>query len=153
MNAHQSMQQYLADQHDLLELGLSAIERSLTARDFADARLRLAGFGAHLGRYVRGEERVLFPIYEHLPSVRREPTTRMRQEHGRLRHMIAALGAIIDGADAPRGLAALGALRDVLLVHSMKEDWMIYPLLADLMPERRQDSMISALRDGAKWPS
>ncbi|HEU4730797.1 MAG TPA: hemerythrin domain-containing protein [Kofleriaceae bacterium] len=153
MNAQRSMQQYLDDQHALLELGLAGLEGSLAAGAFFDARMRLAGFRAHLGRYVRGEERVLFPIYEQLPAVPREPTARMRREHGHLRRMIARLGAIIDRKDAPRGLTVLGALRDVLFVHSVKEDWLIYPSLVDAMPAPKQDAIVRALRDGARFAS
>ncbi len=153
MNAQRSIQQYLDDQHALLELGLSAQERSIAAHDFFDAHQRLDGFRAHLDRYVRGEERVLFPFYEHLPSVRHEPIARLRQEHGHLRRMIAALAKVIDQRDASRALDALATLRSVLLVHGAKEDWLIYPRVVDAMPRWTQDMMIRALRDGARFAS
>lgn len=153
MTVQRSIQQYLDDQHALLELGLAALERSLVARDFVDASERLAGFHAHLRRYVRGEERILFPVYERLPSVRREQTARMRLEHGHLRRMVAALAATLDRGDVRAGLHALGALRDVLLVHGVKEDWLIYPSLVDSMPASTQDEVVRALRDGARLAS
>ncbi len=153
MNIQRSIQQYLDDQHALLELGLTALERSLAARELLDARERLAGFDAHLRRYVRGEERVLFPVYERLPSVRHDQVARMRLEHGNLRRMIAALGGILDRGDARAGLEALGTLRDVLLVHSVKEDWLIYTSLIDGMPASSQDAVVRALRDGARLAS
>ena len=150
MNAHRSIQQYLDDQHGLLALGLDALTRSLIARDFFDAGQRLAGFGAHLRRYVRGEERVLFPVYARLPTVRPEPIARMRAEHGDLRAMVSSIAALIEQKDAPRGLVALGALDSVLVVHSLKEDWLVYPAVVDAVPTAEQDELVRALRDGPR---
>lgn len=150
MNAHRSIQQYLDDQHGLLGLGLDALARSLVARDFFDAGQRLAGFGAHLRRYVRGEERVLFPVYARLPAMRSEPIAQMREEHGHLRAMVATVAALIEGKDAAGGLVALGALGSVLVVHSLKEDWLIYPAVVDAVPLPEQAELVRALRDGTR---
>jgi iron-sulfur cluster repair protein YtfE (RIC family) len=147
--AHLAIQTYLDDQHALLELWLTALRRALAARAFVDTRSRLAGFRAHLGRYMRGEERVLFPLYERLPSAGPASTAGMRQEHGDLLRMVDALGALVDRRDATRGQDALATLHDVLLVHSVKEDWMIYPALVDALPAPRQEATIRALREGA----
>jgi iron-sulfur cluster repair protein YtfE (RIC family) len=151
MNAQLPIQQYLDDQHALLELGLTAIERAVAARETTDARHRLAGFRAHFDRYVRNEERVLFPIYERLPSVAHEPIARMREEHGSLRRMIARVFATLDRRETARALELLGALRSVLLVHGAKEDWVIYPRVVDALPAAAQVSMMRALREGTRF--
>lgn len=150
MNAPRAIFQYLDDQHALLELGLGAIERAVAGHAFVDAGRRLAAFQGHLRRYVRAEEKVLFPIYEGLPSMQLEPTTRMREEHGQLARMLVSLAPIVRGEDEGRALEALATVRDVLFLHGLKENWMIYPRLVDAMPAAVQESMIRALREGAR---
>jgi len=145
VNAQRAIEQYLEDRAELLEVSLATLERSVAALDFAAARRQLAGFRAFLSRHAGVEERVVFPFYERLPSVGAETTAVMRQEHGRLRRMIAGLDGLLDRRDARRALAALGTLRSVLLVHGAKEDWVIYPRVADAIPAAMQGTWLRVL--------
>lgn len=127
-----SIHEYVDAQHELLDLGLSAIGRAARAHDLTGARLHLRRFRADLRRYVRGEERLLFPLYDHLPTTLAGATSRLHHEHAHLARMAARLDMLLARADQEAAVRGLGTLRSLLLVHHAKEDWVIYARLADL---------------------
>lgn len=118
------------DEHTRFDDKLFELEGSLQSGDHETARAQLAAFDVALSRYVRNEERVVFPALERLVSTPFAPAIRMRLEHGSLRRLIAALRFALDRSDRRRGLDALGKLRSLLLLHVAKEEWILYPLLA-----------------------
>ncbi|MCA9675818.1 MAG: hemerythrin domain-containing protein [Kofleriaceae bacterium] len=149
-----SVRQFLEDQHELLELRLVALERAVRAHALTDAGQRLAGFRGHLARYVRTEERLLFPMYDHVAAAAVEstatatPTARMRDEHAGLGRLVAEIGGLLARGDADTSLLALGTLRSLLLVHGTKEAWIIYPRVAGALSTTMEDALVSDLRAG-----
>jgi iron-sulfur cluster repair protein YtfE (RIC family) len=119
----------MPDQQDLWEAPLTQLEETIRSGDRATALEQLITFDAELTRYVRGEERVLFPVLERFTSVSAAATTRMRCEHRSLRQLVDTLAELISRADRRRGLEVLATLRSVLLLHVAKEEWVLYPLV------------------------
>ena len=115
--------------HHRLDDALSRLDRALRDHDLHTARLQLAIFAAGLDRYVRSEERVLFPLIERLLPAHSASTTCMRREHGSLRSLVANMKEALDRYDEPRRFDLLGDLRSVFLLHNTKEAWVIYPVL------------------------
>ena len=108
---------------------LARLDASLRAGDNEMARMHLAGFDLDLSGYVRGEERVVFPMLEMMPASPRSSTARMRKEHESLRLLVLAIWDALDHADRDHGLQLVETLRSVLALHVAKEDWVLYPLL------------------------
>jgi iron-sulfur cluster repair protein YtfE (RIC family) len=119
----------MESEHPCFDGQLERLDASLRAGDNEMARLHLAAFDLQLSGYVRGEERVMFPALERMMSGPCNPTARMRKEHESLRQLVATLWESVDDADKRRGLRVLGALRSLLMLHVVKEDWVLYPLL------------------------
>jgi iron-sulfur cluster repair protein YtfE (RIC family) len=128
------MQDLHEDEHLPLHNALSRVDRALRDCDLHTARLQLAIFAAGLDRYVRSEERVLFPVVERLVPAQRASTMKMRREHRSLRTLVDRVKDSLDGFDAACRLRVLGNLRSVFLLHMTKEEWVIYPLLHPTSP-------------------
>lgn len=116
-------------EHPYFDRELAKLDASLRSGDNQMARLHLATFDLQFSGYVRGEERVMFPALERSTSGTCNPTARMRKEHESLRRLVASMWEALDSADERRGLKLLGTLRSVLVLHVVKEDWVLYPLL------------------------
>jgi iron-sulfur cluster repair protein YtfE (RIC family) len=108
---------------------LAMLENTVRSGDNAGALEQLIAFDAELTRYVRGEERVLFPVLERFTSVSVHATASMRNEHRSLRRILDTIGELLVREDRRRGLDLLATLRSVLLLHVAKEEWVLYPLM------------------------
>lgn len=104
---------------------LSKLDRTLRAGDRASALEQLVAFDAALTRYVRSEERDVFPLLERLSAVPVRATETMRAEHRSLRRLLDTVGVLVAREEPRRGLAALSSLRSVLLLHVTKEEWVL----------------------------
>lgn len=117
------------DRHAHLDDKLGKLEASLRAGDGHAAFDIFLAFDAELTGYVRGEERLLFPVLERFTSMPTIATRNMRSEHRSLRQLVDTLGELLARGDKPRGLEILSKLRSVLLFHVAKEEWVLHPLL------------------------
>lgn len=108
---------------------LDALDESLRAEDDLHATEYLCAFDALLTRYVRGEERLLFPVLERFTSMSPTITGRMRGEHVGLRRLVDDLWTALGSHDRRRSLDVLSSLRSVLLLHVAKEEWLLQPML------------------------
>ena len=117
------------DTHVRLDNKLGKLEASLRAgnRDAAFDIYLL--FDAELTGYVRGEERLLFPVLERFTSMPTTATRSMRSEHRSLRRLVDTLGELLARDDQRAGIDIVSQLRSVLLLHCEKEDRVLAPLL------------------------
>lgn len=115
----------MVDDDTWYESGLANVERWIRLGDCEMARIELAAFDLELSGYVRGEERVVFPALERMHAEPFAPTTHMRTEHGKLRAMLLAMWSALDRDQPWQALEELGRLRSVLVMHIVKEDWIV----------------------------
>ena len=108
---------------------LASLEGCLRAGNREAARDAILAFDAELARYVRGEERVLFPVLERFTSISARATDAMRSEHRSLRKLVDAVAELITREDDQRGLDVIATLRSVMLLHVTKEAWVFQPLM------------------------
>jgi iron-sulfur cluster repair protein YtfE (RIC family) len=126
----------MADDAERLDDKLSTLEASILAGDRAAVLDHYLAFDAELTRYVRGEERLLFPVLERFTSTPIHATDTMRTEHRSLRRLLESLGELIARADKQRGLDVLTTLRIVLLLHVAKEESLLHPLMRPAIARR-----------------
>jgi hemerythrin-like domain-containing protein len=138
--------QRLEDEHQRLDATLADLELALRSGDSDTVRAQLATFEAGLNRYVHGEERVLFPVLEALFPTRFGPTARMRREHRSLRKLVAAVWESLARGDRSRGTRMLGNLRSVFLLHLAKEEWIVYPLLEQVVSSAAEASLLEVIQ-------
>ena len=74
------------------------------------------------------EEEVLFPAFEEKTGMTYGPTEVMRQEHGRMREVIAGLREALDNRDQRRFYGISETLMILLQQHNMKEEQILYTM-------------------------
>jgi iron-sulfur cluster repair protein YtfE (RIC family) len=141
-----TLQKYFEDEHEQLDELLAELEHTLTANQVAHARQSLARFAGKLDRYIRGEELLLFPVFDQLAETAPVPTRAMREEHERLLQMATSISRCIERNELAVALAMLRKLRSVYLLHNVKEDGVIYPLVALAVPRASHDTVIQHLK-------
>jgi iron-sulfur cluster repair protein YtfE (RIC family) len=119
----------MEDTHMRLDDKLGKLEASLRAGDRDAAFDIYLLFDAELTGYVRGEERLLFPVLERFTSMPTTATRSMRTEHRSLRRLVDTLGELLARDDQQGGLDIVSKLRSVLILHVAKEEWVLMPLL------------------------
>jgi iron-sulfur cluster repair protein YtfE (RIC family) len=137
----------LAWDHDRLDALEQAAHFSRDAGDLTAAFDLFARFASGLSRHIAAEENLVFPLLEERaglpPSV--GPTAVMRDEHRRIRELIEEIdGAIGDAAgevDAPRR-----ALRELLALHNLKEERVLYPAVDSVLSEGEADALVRAIQ-------
>ena len=141
-----TVRKYLESEHERIDQLLAEIDNALRTHHAGSARQALAQFLGALDRYIRGEEDILFPVFERLAESPPIPTRAMRDEHERLLQLASSVYERIDRGDVAGALATLRSLRSVYLVHNLKEDGVIYPLVALAMPRTQHDAVVRHLQ-------
>jgi uncharacterized protein (DUF2249 family)/hemerythrin-like domain-containing protein len=119
---------YLGFDHNRLDSILPEVERLVGGRDFAQAAERFAEFSCGLNRHIEAEEQILFPDFERRTGMRSGPTVVMRAEHAEIRKWMAAASAALEAQDAVAFGNAVARMTDVLTLHNMKEESVLYPM-------------------------
>lgn len=155
----------LAEDHDDLDLLLSAIFDSLDARNPTDVLARLDLFWARLAMHIRSEHLHLFPAIEkgcrdhavsaHEKSNIDQALARLREDHdffmrqlagevNSLREMTAdsEQSADIKMAELERRLAEL---RSRLKAHNVLEEDIVYRLPSELLDEVKQSALATGV--------
>lgn len=136
-HAHHRAEGFLMDFQEELEQG--KVEGALLERAAQSIRQHM---------YV--EEELLFPLVE---TQLAEPIADLRDDHGRVTDLIAAVQALVgQGAAVPRLQQETTRLMNLLAAHSAKEDMGVYPdIVAFLGPARTQAVLRES--DGVEPPA
>jgi iron-sulfur cluster repair protein YtfE (RIC family) len=107
---------------------------------FADAETKAAkglwveavhaftAFGREFETHLRAEETVLFPAFESATGAVSGPTTVMRQEHERMRALLAQIGLALAAHDPERVDDYASTLVILMQQHNVKEENVLYPM-------------------------
>ena len=106
---------------------LAKAEDQVAVGRWPQARSAQQGFAAALELHFRVEEDKLFPALEQVMGAGFGPTNVMRQEHLRLRLLLAQLQEALEQEDDSAWFAQADALRILLQQHNLKEESMLYP--------------------------
>ena len=142
-----TVSEYLGFDHHRLDGMLPQIEGLVTAHDFARAAERFAEFSSGLNRHIEAEEQILFPDFERRTGMRSGPTVVMRAEHVEIRKWMAAATAALEAQDAVGFGSAVGRMTDVLTMHNMKEEQILYPMADQAAGDlRAQDDLVRQMQ-------
>lgn len=119
---------YLTGDHRRLDALLEEVEGRARQGGFAEASARFGDFSGGLLRHIRMEEEVLFPAFEQWTGMVSGPTVILRAEHEDLKRILEELAEALEKKDARASSDALAGLREVLGMHNLKEERMLYPM-------------------------
>lgn len=139
--------EYLEGDHVRLGAILEEVERLAGAGAFPEAGLRFAEFACGLGRHIVAEETILFPAVEKTTGMAGGPTTVMREEHVEIRRRMDGVAAELEARNVTGAGRAIAALTEVLSMHNMKEEEVLYPMADEAAGGRReQDDLVKRLQ-------
>jgi uncharacterized protein (DUF2249 family)/hemerythrin superfamily protein len=139
--------EYLQGDHERLAAILEGVDRLAEAGDFPMAGPRFAEFACGLNRHIDAEETILFPAFEKMTGETRGPTTVMRDEHVRIRARMEKVAGALAERNADGARRAVAALNELLSVHNMKEEEVLYPMTDEAAGgKREQDDLVKRLQ-------
>jgi hemerythrin-like domain-containing protein len=76
---------------------------------------------------MQAEEQVLFPVFERVTGMAPGPVSVMTREHAMLREISKSIGDALARGDVQAAESGVVSAADVLELHDMKEERVIYP--------------------------
>ncbi|HEY3354095.1 MAG TPA: DUF2249 domain-containing protein [Polyangia bacterium] len=119
--------EYLSWDHQRLDAILLEVRRSLEKRSCAETLPRFADFRCGLGRHIEMEEQILLPAFESVTGVAGNPMAVVYTEHELAHRACEDVEAALRAGDRPGALLQVESLREMLLLHNLKEERLLYP--------------------------
>ncbi len=132
----QTLDKFLETDHKQCDLLLEQAHEAAANGDWSAADAALRAFAASLLRHISMEEDVLFPAFEQAAGSAAGPTAVMRSEHGHLRGLIESATSAARARDEGLFFAEFEALQLMLGQHNLKEENVLYPMVARLLAAR-----------------
>jgi len=117
---------------------LAAAEAKATQGLWDEAAGGLKRFRDEFERHLQGEENVLFPAFESVTGVQSGPTAVMRQEHERMRALLAQIEIALAAHDPDGVDGYTSTLLIMMQQHNLKEENVLYPMCDTALGERAQ---------------
>jgi uncharacterized protein (DUF2249 family)/hemerythrin superfamily protein len=139
--------EHLGTDHRRLD-GLFAETCELARRGAVEAAgVRFADFRAGLEHHIEAEEKVLFPAFEQATGMHGAgPTEVMRIEHIEIRRLMAEVAAALAAGGGERAREIAGRLEQVLRLHNMKEENVLYPMSDHLAGDAGRDELVRRMQ-------
>lgn len=132
----------LAWDHGRLDALEGEVFDRLAAGDGRGARAVWRAFTVGVCRHIRCEEEIIFPAYE--KSGGAGPTGAMRFEHREIEAVIEAIGNTLANPPAARMLRR--QLHEVLGLHNLKEEEVVYPTLDRTLGPDARDALVARVQ-------
>jgi len=87
-------------------------------------------FASELTEHLSQEEEVLFPQFEKSTGMTAGPTQVMRMEHQQMRALVQSLDNALAAQEKDEYLGLSETLMVMMQQHNMKEEMMLYPMMA-----------------------
>jgi iron-sulfur cluster repair protein YtfE (RIC family) len=128
--------EYLTSDHRGIDELFEQAQKRVRDGQAALAREPFEKFAARLGRHIRLEEEVVFPLFEARTRIA-GPAQVMRREHRLLEAHLEQARLALASEDLPRFAAAAASLGALLGEHNMKEERIVYPKTDQALGEER----------------
>jgi len=133
-----SIPEYMTTKHRECDDYFSEAETAVSKKDWALALIKWKSFAEELSEHFAQEEDTLFPEFEQATGMTAGPTQVMRMEHQQMRALVQEL----DNALAAKAQEEYLGLSETLMVmmqqHNMKEEMMLYPMMAQNISDGEQ---------------
>jgi len=142
IGALREVNEALSWDHDRLDAIEASAFACLAAGDAEGACERWSMFTVGLRRHIRFEEEVLFPAFEERRGA--GPTGAMRFEHREIEALIEAIAATLANPPAARMLG--NQLHEVLGLHNLKEEQILYPATDRCLSAEERDQLVARIQ-------
>lgn len=125
-----SIPDYMTAKHRECDDIFITAEAEIVAGNWSQAAEQWGAFKAELAQHFEQEEDTLFPQFEQATGMTGGPTQVMRMEHQQMRALVNDLDAALEKQDKDSFLGLAETLMVMMQQHNMKEEMMLYPMLA-----------------------
>jgi hemerythrin-like domain-containing protein len=125
-----SIPEYMTTKHRECDECFSEAETAVSKSDWVLALDKWKSFTADLLEHFEQEEGTLFPAFESATGMTAGPTQVMRMEHQQMRALVQDLDNALAAKDKDEYLGLSETLMVMMQQHNMKEEMMLYPMMA-----------------------
>ena len=133
-----SIPEYMTTKHRECDEFFSEAEAAVADKDWSLALAKWQLFTSELTEHLAQEEDTLFPQFERATGMTAGPTQVMRMEHQQMRALVQSLDNALAAKDKDEYLGLSETLMVMMQQHNMKEEMMLYPMMAQHLSDGEQ---------------
>ena len=129
---------YMTVKHRECDDFFTEAESAVASQNWSIAEEKWHLFANELESHLQGEETILFPAFEQATGMTSGPTQVMRGEHEKIRAMVNDLSSALSAKNKDEYLGLSETLMILMQQHNMKEEMMLYPMMAQHVSDGEQ---------------
>jgi hemerythrin-like domain-containing protein len=133
-----SIPEFMTTKHRECDEIFTEAEAAVAKADWALALAKWQSFALELTKHFGQEEDILFPEFEQATGMTTGPTQVMRMEHQQMRALVQDLDNALAAQDKDEYLGLSETLMVMMQQHNMKEEMMLYPMMAQNITDGEQ---------------
>lgn len=133
-----SIPEFMTTKHRECDELFTEAEAAAAKSDWSLALTKWQLFTVELSKHFSQEEDVLFPKFEQATGMTAGPTQVMRMEHQQMRALVQDLDNALAAQDKDAYLGLSETLMVMMQQHNMKEEMMLYPMMAQNIADGEQ---------------
>ncbi len=133
-----SIPEYMTEKHRECDEVFSEAESAVAEQNWPLALEKWQAFASELTEHLAQEEEVLFPKFEQATGMTAGPTQVMRMEHQQMRALVQDLDNALAAKEKDEYLGLSETLMVMMQQHNMKEEMMLYPMMAQHLSDGEQ---------------
>jgi iron-sulfur cluster repair protein YtfE (RIC family) len=133
-----SIPEFMTTKHRECDELFTEAEAAAAKADWSLALTKWQLFTSELTQHFSQEEDVLFPKFEQATGMTAGPTQVMRMEHQQMRSLVQDLDNALVAQDKDEYLGLSETLMVMMQQHNMKEEMMLYPMMAQNIADGEQ---------------
>jgi iron-sulfur cluster repair protein YtfE (RIC family) len=133
-----SIPEYMTAKHRECDEFFTEAEAAVAKKNWPLALTKWQSFASELTEHLSQEEEVLFPQFEQATGMTAGPTQVMRMEHQQMRALVQSLDNALAAQEKDEYLGLSETLMVMMQQHNMKEEMMLYPMMAKHISDSEQ---------------
>lgn len=133
-----SIPEFMTNKHRECDDFFTEAEAAVATGDWSLALEKWQHFALELIKHFSQEEEVLFPKFEDATGMTAGPTQVMRMEHQQMRALVQDLDNALAAKEKDEYLGLSETLMVMMQQHNMKEEMMLYPMMAQNLSDGEQ---------------
>lgn len=133
-----SIPEFMTNKHRECDDFFTEAEAAVAKDDWSLALAKWQDFSKELAKHFSQEEEVLFPKFEQATGMTSGPTQVMRMEHQQMRTLVQDLDNALGAKEKDAYLGLSETLMVMMQQHNMKEEMMLYPMMAQNLADGEQ---------------
>ncbi len=125
-----SIPEFMTTKHRECDELFTEAEAAVAKADWSLALKKWQSFALELTKHFSQEEDTLFPQFEEATGMTAGPTQVMRIEHQQMRSLVQDLDNALAAQEKDEYLGLSETLMVMMQQHNMKEEMMLYPMMA-----------------------